>query len=150
MPTNLIRTPLTTRDFLDPTLQQVNQKNLAMENEVDRLGGFQGPVSIKNDIALNGNAVTNSPSISVTQSVATGTINASTSKQVKCTWATPFGNSVTYVPVVSVLDPSTTTNGLSVHHIISVTPQAVVALIVNNDAGGAHSGTVYFTAKVQE
>lgn len=146
----IIQTPFLPADFADPTLQQVNQWKQSIEGAVNSLGGYAGPVSIQNDLGLNGNSITDSPSISVTKSVPTGTIGASGSAQVTCVWDTPFGDAQSYVPSVSILNSSTTTSGLYLHHIISVTSKQVVVLVVNGDSANSHVGTVFFTAKVQE
>lgn len=75
------------------------------------------------------------------QSVTTGSVAASTYASVTLTWTTPFwdGN---YLAYASVVEATASINTLRVHHIESVTATQVVVGVYNDDAGGAHTGTL--------
>lgn len=78
------------------------------------------------------------------QSVTTGSINASSSAAVTLTWGTAFADA-NYTPVCNVLEATASTSTLRLHHIESFLAASVTVRIVNDDGGGAHTGTLYCT-----
>jgi len=74
--------------------------------------------------------------------VTTGAIGASASVQVTLTWGTAFADA-NYSVTASVVESTATTSTLRVHHIVSQSAAQVVVLVTNDDAGGAHTGTLH-------
>lgn len=75
------------------------------------------------------------------QSVTTGSIAASTYASVTLTWTTPFWDA-NYLAYASVLQSVASVNTLRIHHIESVSATQLVVGVFNDDAGGAHTGTL--------
>jgi hypothetical protein len=53
MASKLIRAPFQLQDLIDPNLQRLNIWKQTIEDEVDRLGGFQGTATMQNNV-ING------------------------------------------------------------------------------------------------
>lgn len=70
--------------------------------------------------------------------ITTGSIPASSTVNVTLTWNTPFADA-NYTPTVSVLD---SLGNLEVIDVISYNASQIVVAVHNNDAGGAHTGTL--------
>lgn len=73
--------------------------------------------------------------------VTTGSIAASTYASVTLTWATAFADA-NYDVAVSVIQAVASQNTLRVHHIESIAAASIVVGVYNDDAGGAHTGTL--------
>lgn len=78
--------------------------------------------------------------------VTTGSINASTSAAVTLTWGGSAFANTSYTVTCDVLEATTSLNTLHVHHIESQTTTTVVVRVNNDDAGGAHTGTLHCIA----
>lgn len=76
------------------------------------------------------------------QSITTGSVGASTYASVTLIWTTPFWDA-TYRVYASVLQSTTSQNTLRVHHVESLSATQVVVGVFNDDAGGAHTGTLH-------
>lgn len=78
-------------------------------------------------------------------SVTTGSISAGSSAAVTLTFSGVF-TSAAWLPMCSVLEATTSTSTLRIHHIESITNTTnatAVVRIVNDDGGSAHTGTLY-------
>jgi Right handed beta helix region len=99
------------------------------------LWNFPGGMTIGGGISTDGSGLKH-------QSVGTGWVYPSSSALVSLTWATPFADA-NYDAQCSVLASTPGTDSVRVHHIESITPNAVTVLIVNDAANGPRSGTLY-------
>jgi hypothetical protein len=80
------------------------------------------------------------------QSVSTGSIAALTYASVTLTWGGDAFADANYTPVCSVKEAATSTSTLRIHHIESFVAGSIVVGIYNEDAGNAHTGTLYCVA----
>jgi Right handed beta helix region len=99
------------------------------------LWNFPGGMTIGHGISSDGSGLKH-------QFVLTGQLAPGTSAAVDLTWATPFADA-NYDPQCNVLDSTTGTAALRVHHIESITQYYVIVRVVNDDAANPHSGTLY-------
>ena len=76
------------------------------------------------------------------QSVSTGSIAGGASAAVTLTWATAFANA-SYTPICSLVEATTSTSTLRIHHIESFSATQVVVRVVNDDGAIAKTGTLY-------
>jgi len=83
--------------------------------------------------------------------VTTGTLVASSNKNVTVSWISAFADA-SYTPVCTLLDTALAGSGgglpkgLWVAGITSQTSSSVVVLVINSDGGASHSGTLNCTA----
>jgi hypothetical protein len=78
------------------------------------------------------------------QSVTTGAVAAATDAAVTLTWTTAFADAL-YEPQCSLLEATTSTVTLRLHHIESFAAASVVVRVVNDDPANPHTGTLYCT-----
>lgn len=78
--------------------------------------------------------------------VTTGSISAGASAAVTITWGGSAFANTNYTVICSVLEATTSTSTLRVHHIESVTTTTVVVRVVNDDGVSAHTGTLHAIA----
>jgi hypothetical protein len=76
------------------------------------------------------------------QLVRTGLIQPGSSALIRLNWATAFADG-NYDPQCNVADSAQTTAALRIHHLVSIEASSITALIVNDDVGSSHFGTLY-------
>jgi hypothetical protein len=77
--------------------------------------------------------------------LGTGSIPASSTTAVDLFWTSAFRDS-NYTCNCSVVDASSSSSGLRLHHLQAVTPSGVIAIVVNDDATSAHIGVLHCAA----
>jgi len=96
---------------------------------------FPGGMAIGRGISSDGSGLKH-------QSVSTGMIAPRSSVLVTLVWMSPFADA-NYDPQCSVVDSMASTATVRVHHIQSITADAVKVQMVNDDGYRSHSGILY-------
>jgi len=95
---------------------------------------FFNGVNLSTSVAGDGNGFKH-------KRLSTGSIAAASSSQVTLSWTTAFADA-SYTPSCLVVDSTTSTSTLRIHHAVSVSSSSVVLLVTNDDSAGAHAGTL--------
>jgi hypothetical protein len=78
--------------------------------------------------------------------VTTGSIALSSSAAVTLTWGGSAFADTSYTVTCSVVEATASASTLRVHHVESITTTTAVVRVVNDDSGGAHTGTLHCIA----